>query len=106
MWSDGTEDIVGEGELAASLEVPQGEHVSYVVGNFGWYVDNLVFIASSGVPLGELKSFSSENYNFTLSLSQDLQLVEMVGVSRQAWLASVIDIKIIKCSWTGSRYVT
>ena len=55
MWSDGTEDIVGEGELAANLEVPQGEHVSYVVGNFGWYVDNLVFIASSGVPLGEIK---------------------------------------------------
>ena len=53
-WSDGTEDVVGSGEVAASLEVPHGEHISYVVGNFGWYVDNLSFISSSGVPIGEI----------------------------------------------------
>ena len=100
LWSDGTEDNVGQGQVAACLEVPQGEYVRHVDGNFGWYVDNLVFISSSGEPLGQINStFSSEN----LSLSQVLQLVEMVGVSKQAWLASVIGIKIIKYSWTGSR---
>ena len=53
-WSDGTEDVVGSGEVVASLEVPHGEHISYVVGNFGWYVDNLSFISSSGMPIGEI----------------------------------------------------
>ena len=53
MWSDGTEDAIGYGEVAATLEVPQGEHVSYVVGNFGWYVDSLTIISSSGKPLGQ-----------------------------------------------------
>ena len=53
MWSDGTEDVIGYGEVAATLEVPQGQHVSYVVGNFGWYVDSLTIISSSGKPLGQ-----------------------------------------------------
>ena len=53
VWSDGTGDAIGYGEVAATLEVPQGEHVSYVVGNFGWYVDSLTIISSSGKPLGQ-----------------------------------------------------
>ena len=57
----------------ARLEVPQGEHVSYVVGNAGWYVDNLVFISSSGRPLGRTKGRRRRRLNF---LSQDL-LVEV-----------------------------
>ena len=56
-WSDGTEDRIGEGEVGARLEVPQGEHVSCVVGNSGWYVDHLVFISSSGRPLGRTMGF-------------------------------------------------
>ena len=100
MWSDGTEDNVGQGEVAACLEVPQGEHISYVLGNSGWYVDNLVFIASSGMPLGKIEIICDikRSLSLSLSLSQDLQRVETVGVSRQAWLASVSGIKIIKYS--------
>ena len=68
-WSDGTEDVIGHGNIAASFEVPLGEHVSYVVGNFGWYVDKLTFISSSGKPLGEIKiSLSRENLSIFLSL--------------------------------------
>ena len=67
-WSDGTEDVIGHGNIAASFEVPLGEHVSYVVGNFGWYVDNLIVISSSGKPLGEIIiSFSRENSRIFLS---------------------------------------
>ena len=54
LWSDETEDILGSGEVAARLEVPQGEHISFVIGKFGWYVDNLTFISSSGKPLGKI----------------------------------------------------
>ena len=54
LWSDWTEDIVGSGEVGARLEVPEGEHISFVVGKFGWYVDNLTFISSSGKPLGNI----------------------------------------------------
>ena len=34
------------------IEVPDGEHVSFVIGNSGWYVDSLNFVASSGRTIG------------------------------------------------------
>jgi len=55
VWSDGSSDSVGS-ECAApnmvDIEVPAGEHVSFVSGNSGWYIDNLHFVASSGKRLG------------------------------------------------------
>ena len=35
------------------IEVPEGEHVSFVIGNSGWYVDTLTFVASSGRKIGQ-----------------------------------------------------
>ena len=52
-WTDGNEDIVGDGEVAAEYEVPEGEHISFVYGFSGWYVDNLTFVLSNGKLLGE-----------------------------------------------------
>ena len=52
-WTDGNEDIVGDGEVAAQYEVPEGEHISFVYGFSGWYLDNLTFVLSNGKLLGE-----------------------------------------------------
>ena len=52
-WSDGRDDIVGGGEVAAEYEVPEGEHISFVYGSAGWYLDNLTFVLSNGKLLGE-----------------------------------------------------
>ena len=52
-WTDGTEDQFGEGEVVAEYEVPEGEHISFVYGFAGWYVDNLTFVLSNGKLLGE-----------------------------------------------------
>ena len=52
-WTDGNEDIVGDGEVAAVYKVPEGEHISLVYGFAGWYVDNLTFVLSNGKLLGE-----------------------------------------------------
>ena len=38
------------------MEVPDGEHVSFVSGNSGWYIDNLQFMTSSGKRLGQLSN--------------------------------------------------
>ena len=54
-WEDGTEDGVGDGEVAAVYEVPDGEHISFVIGASGWYVDKLSFVLSNGKFLGETK---------------------------------------------------
>ena len=56
-WSDGSSDTVGSMSDAGSpnlteMEVLDGEHVSFVIGNSGWYVDNLTFVASSGRKMG------------------------------------------------------
>merc|ERR1719450_172077 len=51
-WSDGTESEVGHGNVTATYEVPDGEHVIFVYGWSGWYVDNLSIILSSGKVLG------------------------------------------------------
>ena len=56
-WSDGATTSLGEREgteHTASFEVPDGEHVSFVIGYTGWYVDNLSFILSNGKILGKL----------------------------------------------------
>jgi len=53
-WSDGATTSLGEREgteHTASFEVPDGEHVSFVIGYTGWYVDNLSFILSNGTML-------------------------------------------------------
>ena len=57
-WSDGSADTVGSMAEAGSpnlteMEVPEGEHVSFVIGNSGWYVDTLTFVASSGRKIGQ-----------------------------------------------------
>ena len=52
-WTDGRDDIVGGGEVAAEYEVPEGEHISFVYGSAGWYLDNLTFVLSNGKLLGE-----------------------------------------------------
>lgn len=52
-WTDGTTYQCGEGEVTAEYEVPEGEHVSFVYGFAGWYVDNLTFVLSNGKLLGE-----------------------------------------------------
>jgi len=53
-WSDGATIPLGRREgadLAASYDIPDGEHISFVIGNAGWYVDNLSFILSNGTML-------------------------------------------------------
>ena len=52
-WTDGTEDAVGGGEVAAQYVVPDGEHISLVHGHAGWYVDTLTFVLSNGKLLGD-----------------------------------------------------
>jgi hypothetical protein len=57
-WSDGSADKVGSMAEAGSpnlteMEVPEGEHVSFVIGNSGWYVDTLTFVSSSGRKIGQ-----------------------------------------------------
>lgn len=53
-WSNGREDLLGGCEReAASFDVPDGEHISFVIGNTGWYIDNLSFICSNGKDLGK-----------------------------------------------------
>jgi len=58
-WADGTIDTVGtigeDGNRICEMEVPDGEHISFVIGNSGWYVDSLTFITSSGRKLGSCK---------------------------------------------------
>ena len=59
-WSDGSADTVGSMAEAGSpnlteMEVPEGEHVSFVIGNSGWYVDTLTFVASSGRKISQSK---------------------------------------------------
>jgi hypothetical protein len=54
-WSDGSSDTVGSEPVTPNridMEVPDGEHVSFVTGNSGWYVDTLSFFASSGKRIG------------------------------------------------------
>ena len=60
-WSDGFADTVGSMAKAGSpnlteIEVPEGEHVSFVFGNSGWYVDTLTFVASSAMKIGQSKA--------------------------------------------------
>jgi hypothetical protein len=57
-WPDGSGDTVGSMAEAGSpnlteIEVPEGEHVSFVIGDSGWYADTLTFVASSGRILGQ-----------------------------------------------------
>ena len=52
-WTDDNDDIVGDGEVAAEYKVPEGEHISFVYGFAGWYVDTLTFVLSNGKLLGE-----------------------------------------------------
>ena len=78
----------------ATLEVPEGEHISFVIGNFGWYVDNLVFISSSGRPLGNLSNSRKQSQN-VLKLRQIifLGLNDIIG-----HLCDVIDNIERKCN--------
>lgn len=55
VWSDGSSDTAGAEPVAPNrvdMEVPDGEHVSFVSGNSGWYIDTLSFVSSSGKRLG------------------------------------------------------
>ena len=57
-WSDGSSDTAGTMFDAGTpnitkMEVPVGEHVSFVIGDSGWYVDCLTFVASSGRTIGK-----------------------------------------------------
>ena len=58
-WADGTIDTVGtigeDGNRICEMEVPDGEHISFVIGNSGWYIDSLTFVTSSGRKLGSCK---------------------------------------------------
>ena len=56
-WTDGAIDRLGVGEEEALalplLEVPQDQHIAYVYGSSGWFVDRLAFVLSSGKLLGD-----------------------------------------------------
>ena len=63
VWSDESEDMVGGGDVAAEHIVPEGDHISFVVGNRGWYIDNLSFICSSGKEFGPVGGDGGAFYN-------------------------------------------
>lgn len=73
-WSDGSADTVGSMAEAGSsslteIEVPEGEHVSFVIGNSGWYVDTLTFVASSGRKIGPTENVGGDGGDFKNPLS-------------------------------------
>eukprot|EP00092_Neocalanus_flemingeri_P105419 GFUD01135128.1.p1 GENE.GFUD01135128.1~~GFUD01135128.1.p1 ORF type:complete len:531 (-),score=119.02 GFUD01135128.1:303-1688(-) len=73
-WSDGSSDTAGSMAEAGSpnlieMEVPEGEHVSFVIGNSGWYVDNLTFVASSGRKIGPVDPVGGDGGGFRNPLS-------------------------------------
>eukprot|EP00092_Neocalanus_flemingeri_P005527 GFUD01005957.1.p1 GENE.GFUD01005957.1~~GFUD01005957.1.p1 ORF type:complete len:585 (+),score=168.00 GFUD01005957.1:112-1866(+) len=73
-WSDGSSDTAGSMAEAGSpnlieMEVPEGEHVSFVIGNSGWYVDNLTFVASSGRKIGPVDLVGGDGGGFRNPLS-------------------------------------
>ena len=55
-WTDGTVDKVGEGDIEAEHEIPEGEHLSLVTGFHGHffihYVKELILVLSNGEQLG------------------------------------------------------
>ena len=53
VWTDGTVDKVGEGDIEAEHEIPKGEHLSLVTGFYGpRYVKELILVLSNGEQLG------------------------------------------------------
>jgi len=75
LWSDGSSDSVGADAGDAGdanridMEVPDGEHVSFVSGNSGWYIDNLQFMTSSGKRLGPNTVVGGDGGDFRNPLS-------------------------------------
>lgn len=68
-WSDGSEDTVGtmsdeDTNNIIEMNVPEGEHVSYVFGNSGWYVDCLSFVTSTGKRLGSADPIGGDGGDF------------------------------------------
>ena len=59
-WSndDGKDQITeaGGGDVAAELVVPEGEHIGFVYGSTGQYVDSLSFVLSDGTLLGKTRT--------------------------------------------------
>jgi len=73
-WSDGSSDTVGAMSDSGNpslieIEVPEGEHVSFVTGNSGWYVDTLAFVSSSGRKLGPKVIVGGDGGDFRNPLS-------------------------------------
>jgi len=72
LWSDGSSDSVGADagdDNRIDMEVPDGEHVSFVSGNSGCYIDNLHFVASSGRRLGPNTIVGGDGGDFRNPLS-------------------------------------
>eukprot|EP00092_Neocalanus_flemingeri_P058216 GFUD01069333.1.p1 GENE.GFUD01069333.1~~GFUD01069333.1.p1 ORF type:complete len:566 (+),score=144.80 GFUD01069333.1:433-2130(+) len=73
-WCDGSSETVGSmAETGTSslteMEVPEGEHVSFVIGNSGYYVDDLTFVASSGRKIGPVDPVGGDGGGFRNPLS-------------------------------------
>ena len=69
-WSDGSSDTVGSPADEASpdlieIEVPEGEHVSFVIGNSGCFVESLTFVDSFGRKIGKCKVSGKKRTNLT-----------------------------------------
>ena len=67
-WSDGTESEVGHGNVTATFEIPDGEHINFVFGWSGWFVDNLTLVLSSGKKLGPVGGDGGSFMNSIASL--------------------------------------
>ena len=81
-WSDGTESEVGHANVAATYEVPDGEHISFVYGWSGWYVDQISIVLSSGKILGKSEANESFLVETFLFYSYQVLLVVMEEVSK------------------------